>query len=292
MNLKKCSDFSLNDFTNFAVITNLKKKNAINYTNKIINFLIENNKKVYITNKLGSVIKNNKCVAVNSKEIHNYTNNFIVLGGDGTFIGVAREYSKHNITILPINTGNLGFISEISMQEFLDKKEYYFFENLDFEKRLLLQTEVDCLKSLVVNEVVVSHERFPKLIDMQIFINNKFFSDLRADGLILSTPNGSTGYSLSAGGPIVTPSINSILLTPLCAHSISVRPIVLPGTAEVKICFSKTQKYKISVDGQNKFQIIKNSPIIVKKSEYTFNLFKYNTPPYFELMKTKLKWNN
>nr|HPG30256.1 NAD(+)/NADH kinase [bacterium] len=210
-----------------SLIVNFKKKNSIDLIKKIISKFFESDYEVYVSFKLAEIIQDSRCIAVDSKELQKHSNTFVVAGGDGTFIGVAREYSKFGVNILPVNIGYLGFLSEISADNLLNEIDKINLKNAPVEQRMMLETEFNGFTNLAVNEIVISQNSLSRLICLEISLNGRFFTAIRSDGIIISTPTGSTGHSLSAGGPIVNPVIDCIILTPLCAHSLAIRPIIL-----------------------------------------------------------------
>ena len=274
-----------------CLIVNFKKKNSIDLIKKIISNFLESDCEVYITFKLSEIIKDSGCVAVDSKELQNYSNTFVVAGGDGTFIGVAREYSKFGVNILPVNIGHLGFLSEISAENLLNEIKNINLKNVPVEKRMMLETEFNGFTNLAVNEIVISQNSLSRLICLEISLNGRFFTAIRSDGIIISTPTGSTGHSLSAGGPIVNPAIDCIILTPLCAHSLAVRPIILSKSDKITARVSSINETMVTIDGQAQYPVKNGSLININASRHTFNIIKPNPIYYYDLIKNKLKWN-
>ncbi len=274
-----------------CLIVNFKKKNSIDLIKKIISKLISLKIEIYITLKLSEILNDTDCIAVDSKELHKFSDNFIVIGGDGTFIGVAREYSKYRINILPVNIGYLGFLSEISAADLLEEIENFISGEKIIERRMMLEYEFNGFKNTIVNEIVVSQKSMARLISLDIYLNGHFFTTIRSDGIIISTPTGSTGHSLSAGGPIVNPVLDCIILTPLCAHSLAIRPIILSKTDEILVNVMSSSETVVTIDGQMQFPVKTGAQIKINASKHTFNILKFNSIIYYDLIKNKLKWN-
>jgi len=274
-----------------AIIVNYTKTDAIEIVNRIINELLNRGVEVYITVKLREILKDSRCIAVESKNIARYAEVFIVIGGDGTFIGVAREYSRFNVNILPVNIGHLGFLSEISAGELINRFDSLLTGKFPIERRLMLDSVFGRHRHSAVNEIAVSQRSLARLISLDIYINDDFFAAIRADGVIISTPNGSTGHSLSAGGPIVNPGLNCLIFTPLCAHSLAIRPIILAVNDRIKIIATGKSEAIITIDGQQQYPLRRNLTLEISAAEHTFNIIKLKPLPYYELIKTKLKWN-
>ena len=276
-----------------AVIVNFKKKNAIAISKKIIAELLNQKKTIYITEKLSEKIKDENCIIIDAKQIPKFVNTIIAIGGDGTFIGVAREYSQYAINILPINIGFLGFLSELTAEQFLENSNIINSNDIYIEKRMILEYTIENNKGFAINEITISPRTISRLITINVNINNQHFTNIRADGIIVSTPTGSTGHSLSAGGPIVNPNLNCIAFTPLSAHSLAIRPIILSAEDMVELSYTskKLDSAAITIDGQLQIPLKKNISIIIRSAKHTFNIVKLNKIRYYDLIKTKLKWN-
>ncbi len=275
-----------------GIIVNLKKKNARDITKKMIYELLGAGKEIYLTPKLAEIINDDRCKTVDSSDLDKFTDTLITVGGDGTFIGVAREYSRRDMKILPVNIGYLGFLSEMTADQFLENFKLINSDEIHIEKRMMLEISTLNFSSPAVNEITVSPKSLSRLISINININDKHFTNIRADGIIISTPTGSTGHSLSAGGPIINPNLNCFSLTPLCAHSLAVRPIILSPDDTIEISHSsKSETAALTVDGQLQIPLRKNMFVKIRRAAHTFNLIKLNKLKYYDLIKAKLKWN-
>lgn len=220
----------------------------------------------------------------------------IVLGGDGTMLSVARLIGDRGIPILGVNLGGLGFITEVNRDEIFDAVEKVLTGRCSIEERIMLTATVhrsgDRIANFVVlNDVVINKGALARIIDLETYINNSYVTTFKADGLIISTPTGSTAYSLSAGGPILYPTLQSIVLTPICPHTLTNRPIVLPDDFTVEIFLrSESEDVFLTLDGQVGFSLRRNDAIEVKKSEFVTKLLIPCERDYFHVLRTKLKW--
>lgn len=220
----------------------------------------------------------------------------IVLGGDGTMLSVARLVGEKSLPILGVNIGGLGFLTAVQKEEIYEVLEKVMNGQCPVEERMMLTACVlrhsECIAEyLVVNDVVVNKGALARIIDLETYIDNNYVATFKADGLIVSTPTGSTAYALSAGGPIVYPTLNSIVLAPICPHTLTNRPIVLPDSVRVDIVLkSANEDVFLTVDGQVGFSLRQNDIVQVKKSQLKAQFFIPCERDYFEILRTKLKW--
>lgn len=218
----------------------------------------------------------------------------IVFGGDGTMLSVARVVAIKDVPILGINLGGLGFLTAFSTDELFGMVEKIFNDDYSCDERILLKTHhyrqgEKLVHSFVLNDVSVASGALGKMIKMEVYANKQYINTVRADGLIISTPTGSTAYSLSAGGPIIHPSLNSLILTPVCPHTLSNRPIVIPGDMIIEIVLI-SEEASMVLDGQVSIALIQNDVIQIKRSKYTINLITTPSKNYFNVLREKLKW--
>jgi len=210
----------------------------------------------------------------------------VALGGDGTLISLARRAYQYDKPILGINAGNLGFLTDINpenIEEFLDK---FLKGEYRIDERMVMEIEHNQKKLYAFNDIVISKEIIASMISIKVDTNESFLNTYRGDGLIISTPTGSTAYNLSAGGPVVYPLTEGFILTPICPHSLTQRPLILPSNFELKI---ETKDFaKLIIDGQEIYNI--KSPILVKKAKKPTKLIHRLERNYFEVLREKLKW--
>lgn len=221
----------------------------------------------------------------------------VVLGGDGTLLGAARQVAKYGIPILGVNLGGLGFLTEIPLKRLYAVLELMMDGRLEIETRVMLETMVmrdneEISRFRVLNDVVISKGAPARIIDLDVHINQELLTTFRADGLIISTPTGSTAYNLSAGGPIIYPTLASIILTPICPFTLSNRPIILSDSHQVQVTLAKNvdQGVSLTCDGQIGFDLLFGDKVIIRKSKETLRLIKSPDQTYFEILRTKLNW--
>jgi len=220
----------------------------------------------------------------------------IVLGGDGTLLSVARQLRGREVPILGVNLGGLGFLSETSLEELPEMLASVVQGRYALSRRTMLRVAVKRAGELVfdlsvLNDAVITKDALARIIDIETFVDDEYLTTYRADGLILSTATGSTGYSLAAGGPILHPSLTHIVVTPICPHTLTNRPILLPEQAALRaILFSKDERVILTLDGQIGFPLEAGDEVTVRKSPFAVNLIRSKSRGYFEVLRTKLKW--
>jgi len=220
----------------------------------------------------------------------------IVLGGDGTLLNVSRHGKRKEVPILGINLGGLGFLTETSVEELPATLARVLKGDFGVSKRIMLDVSVnregDSIFSItLLNDAVITKDALARIIDIETHVNDEYLTTYKADGLIFSTPTGSTGYSLAAGGPLLYPSLSNIIVTPICPHMLTNRPIILPENVEVRARLkSKEEKVVLTIDGQVGFPLQYDDEVTIKKSSHTVNLIKSSSRGYFEILRTKLKW--
>ncbi|OGQ12339.1 MAG: NAD(+) kinase [Deltaproteobacteria bacterium RBG_19FT_COMBO_46_12] len=220
----------------------------------------------------------------------------IVLGGDGTLLSVARLMGDHDVPILGVNLGGLGFLTEITLEELYRVLEKVVQGDFITDERVVLNASVirrgeRMAEFIVLNDAVINKGALARIIDLETTINGEYLTTFKSDGLILSTPTGSTAYNLSAGGPIVYPSLHCIIITPICPHTLTNRPIVIPDDVEIRAALkTKQQEVILTLDGQQGFTLEFEDVVEVKKAEGHIFLIKSPYRHYFEVLREKLKW--
>src|SRR4030043_1686745 len=220
----------------------------------------------------------------------------IVLGGDGTLLSVARLVGDHKVPILGVNLGGLGFLTEITLEELYRVLERVIQGDFTTDERVVLNAAVirrgeRMAEFTVLNDAVINKGALARIIDLETTINEEYLNTFQSDGLIISTPTGSTAYNLSAGGPIVYPSLHTLIITPICPHTLTNRPIVIPDDVEVRALLkSKEEEVILTLDGQQGFPLEFEDVVEVKKAEGRILLIKSPHRNYFEVLREKLKW--
>jgi NAD+ kinase len=233
---------------------------------------------------------------VESEQIAVNADLILVLGGDGTMIATARLMGQAEVPVLGINYGGLGYLAEFRIQELYGALESILAGNYRLDSRVMLA--VDLLRgdetittNRVLNDVVINKSALARIIEIEAYLNDQFVNSFRADGLIVSTPTGSTAYNLSAGGPVIFPSMNAVVITPICPFTLSNRPIVVPDDAAVELRLKTNQEeVALTLDGQVGFALQVEDRVMIHKSQTTFNLVQPTNRNYFDVLRDKLRW--
>ena len=234
--------------------------------------------------------------AVPAEELAHKVDLIMVLGGDGTMIATARMIGDVEVPVLGVNYGGLGYLAEFRIEEMYAALESILEDNYRLEKRVMLAVELfrneeQVTRNRVLNDVVINKSALARIIEIEAYLNDLFVNSFRADGLIVSTPTGSTAYNLSAGGPVIYPSMNAVVLTPICPFTLSNRPIVVPDDAIISLRLKTEQEdVALTLDGQVGFPLKVEDRVVIRKSRTTFNLIQPMNRNYFEVLRTKLRW--
>ena len=234
------------------------------------------------------------------EDLPNYVDLIIVLGGDGTLLSVADRIAQtgRETPILGVNFGSLGFLTEIRIDELYPSLEAVIEGTATYDERLMLSAtatlrgEKDETR-VVLNDVVFSKGALSRMIELSVSVSGRFVTCVKADGLIIASATGSTAYNLAAGGPIVHPSVDALVLTPIAPHTLTNRPVVIPGNAEVEVhpeAPDGTEDVFVTYDGQYGYAVHQGDVIRVKKANQVLRLVKAPARGYFELLREKLKW--
>jgi NAD+ kinase len=220
----------------------------------------------------------------------------VVLGGDGTMIGAARMVGDAETPVLGVNFGTLGYLADFTVEDMIPALELVLAGDYTIDRRLMLAATVErggerLMRDRVLNDVVISKSALARIIEIETHVDKKFVNRFRADGLIISTPTGSTAYNLSAGGPVIYPSMSAVCITPICPHTLSNRPLVLPDDAEFELVLkTPREEVALTLDGQVGMPLEYEDRVTVRKSGTGFNLIQAHTRNYFDVLRNKLKW--
>lgn len=220
----------------------------------------------------------------------------LVIGGDGTMLGIGRQMARHGLPLMGINQGRLGFITDIPLQSYQDMLLPMLQGHYQTEDRSLLQAEVvrdqrSVFSALAMNDVVVNRGGSSGMVELRVEVNGHFVSNQRADGLIISTPTGSTAYALSVGGPLMHPAIDGWVMAPIAPHTLSNRPIVLPESCEISIEIVSGRYVSANFDMQSLADLILGDRILVKRSEHKVRFLHPAGWNYFDTLRQKMHWN-
>ncbi|MBI4851477.1 MAG: NAD(+)/NADH kinase [Acidobacteria bacterium] len=256
---------------------------------KNIELLVEESTKKFLNH-------NNHLTFVSREEIAQRAELIVVLGGDGTMLATARLLGGRCVPVIGVNFGLLGYLTEFSVDELFPLLERVLTGDFYIEKRVQLYASVirngSCVtRGTVLNDVVVNKSALARMIDLECWINGQLINRFRADGLIISTPTGSTAYSLSAGGPLIHPSIHAMLITPICPHTLTNRPLVVSDENPIELVLvTPREEVTLTLDGQIGFSLKHLDRISVRKSEHYFQLVQATNKNYFSVLKNKLSW--
>jgi NAD+ kinase len=244
-----------------------------------------------IKNKTGCVVE-----VVKDEQLASSVDLILVLGGDGTMIAAARMVSDTEVPVIGVNYGGLGYLAEFPIEELFAALESILAGQYKLQKRVMLAVELwrgeELLtRNRVLNDVVVNKSALARIIEIEAFLDDQFVNMFRADGLIVATPTGSTAYNLSAGGPVIYPSMNAVVITPICPFTLSNRPIVVPDDSKIDVrLMTDKEDVALTLDGQVGFPLKAGDRIVIRKSRTTFNLVQPPNRNYFDVLRDKLKW--
>ena len=264
---------------------------------KLVSWLEKRGKKVYLDCRTAAALNRQ---GYDQAELPALVEMLVVLGGDGTLLGAARHIAdaRTNIPVFGVNLGSLGFMSEITLEELYENLELALAGKLTIEERIMLAVRVirnnrPVAHYRVLNDAVINKGALARMMHLTVSVHDSLLTELRADGLIVATPTGSTAYSLAAGGPIIHPTVHCFLVTPICPHTLSNRPIALPDTVVVTVSLtSKSEEVTLTLDGQIGFPLELNDIVEIKKSPYKMKFIKNPARSYYEILRTKLRWGN
>jgi len=220
----------------------------------------------------------------------------LVLGGDGTMIAAARLMGDTEVPVLGVNYGGLGYLAEFRIEELYAALDSILAGNYRVDKRVMLDVTLQrgseaVSSNRVLNDVVINKSALARIIEIEAYLNQQFVNSFRADGLIVSTPTGSTAYNLSAGGPVIFPSMNAVVITPICPFTLSNRPIVVPDDAVIELLLKTEQEdVALTLDGQVGFPLKVDDRVVIRKSKTIFHLVQPSNRNYFDVLRDKLRW--
>lgn len=258
-------------------------------------FFAEQGVKVLIEKQTAGLVGYRGDNIASTHEIGENADLAVVLGGDGTMLHIARSLASSDVPLIGINGGHLGFLTDLSLDNMLEKLEKILAGEFYLEERILLKATVirqgeKVFKALAFNDVVIDKGAISRLIDFNIFINQQFAYNQRSDGLILSTPTGSTAYALSAGGPIVHPSLSAIILAPICPHTLTNRPLVVHSNSLVEIEMLHCADGRVHIDGHCHYDLIPHDRIRIEKFRNGIILLHPHDHDYYDTLRLKLNW--
>ena len=265
----------------------------------LYDYLTESGYQVLIEETVANTISIENITTATLVDIGERADLAIVIGGDGYMLGAARVLSCYNIGVIGVNRGNLGFLTDLSPDDVLEPLKKILAGESYSEQRFLIEAEVyrhGKLKSSnsAMNEAVLHAGKVANMIEFEVYIDDKFMFSQRSDGLIISTPTGSTAYSMSAGGPILTPNLNALSLVPMFPHTLTSRPIVVDGDSELKLILANEnyENLQVSCDGHVILAVMPGDEVLIRKSPNTLRLIHPIDHDYLKVLRSKLSWGN
>jgi NAD+ kinase len=277
-----------------GIVAKRNRPAALALARRLVTWLRRRRKTVLVETEVASVLRLSD--GVSKQEMMERADLVVVLGGDGTLLSVARHSGSRRVPVLGVNLGGLGFLTDVRPDEAFQALERVLAGHYRLERRSMLETAVvrggKVLRRFqALNDVVINKGALARILDLQTSVDGVALCTYKADGLILSTPTGSTAYSLSAGGAIVEPSIGVLLISPICPHTLTQRPIVLPERAHVRVAVrSPDEDVVLTIDGQEGMKLASDDVITVRPAKHRVHLVRSPTHSFFELLRTKLRW--
>ena len=277
-----------------GIVAKRNRPAALALARRLVTWLRRRRKTVLVETEVASVLRLSD--GVSKQEMMERADLVVVLGGDGTLLSVARHSGSRRVPVLGVNLGGLGFLTDVRPDEAFQALERVLAGHYRLERRSMLETAVvrggKVLRRFqALNDVVINKGALARILDLETSVYGVALCTYKADGLILSTPTGSTAYSLSAGGAIVEPSIGVLLISPICPHTLTQRPIVLPERAHVRVAVrSPDEDVVLTIDGQEGMKLASDDVITVRPAKHRVHLVRSPTHSFFELLRTKLRW--
>ena len=276
-----------------GIIGKRNNKEVYSIVRGLVEWLEEKGVEYLVDSELGKNLKLDN--SVKQADIPKHVELVIVFGGDGTFLSVSKQVNEYNIPILGINSGGLGFLTEFTLDELYPIMKKIIEDDFEIEERGMLSATVykkgkKFGSYTVLNDLVINNGKVSRIIDLAIYAEGNHITTFKADGIIFSTPTGSTAYSLSAGGPIAHPTLPVTLITPICPHILTNRPLVVSNEREITVKVLTVGSSYLTLDGQETVKVELNDEIKLKKSDSTVKLIKSPFRDYFSILKTKLMW--
>ncbi|MCH7858104.1 MAG: NAD(+)/NADH kinase [Candidatus Marinimicrobia bacterium] len=282
----------------FGLIANYRKPELWDLVPRLVDWLLERDVPVAITDRLvGPAYQPPEAVKVYpASTIVKHVDIVLSIGGDGTILSTARIIGKAKVPILGIHMGGLGFLAEVPAADCFKAMEQVIEDHYRLEERMVLAVDVQHGGKIqtyyAINDMVVDRGSSPRLLHTQLEVSGRKLNDYVADGLIVATPTGSTAYSLSAGGPIVVPTLEALTITPISPHSLAARSIVIPSTDKIVVRFDQDQEgMALMLDGQVKIEIDSSAVITARRASWNIQMVKLPGSDYYKVLRTKLGWS-
>jgi NAD+ kinase len=278
-----------------GIVANIAKAKSPEYTVALREWMLKRGLEVYLEEGIAAKIG---CLpGVEKGKLWTLVDLIVVFGGDGTILRTARLVRDRDVPIVGINLGGFGYLTEVNLGEMYDVLELILAGNFQIEKRMMLDVEVQggeepFREGTVLNDVVINRGNLSRILELETAVDGHYMTTFKADGLIIATPTGSTAYSLAAGGPIVFPDLDSIIINPICPHTLTNRPVILPEGAVIRVALcTLEQGATVTLDGQVSFTVNYGESVTIRKSRYITTLVSSPHRSYLEILRTKLGWS-
>ena len=282
---------------NFGVWGNIEKDAFWDILPEIIRWAESKNIELFLTEKILSDTRANKFnqPIIDSKNKISELDFMLVLGGDGTFLSCARAVEHRGTPILGIHLGDLGFLAKVTLENIFQRLDQVAEGKFSVEKRSMVKASIlkngSSLTQYGLNDFVVSNGESHRMLTAEVYVDDNRVSEYKADGLIIATPTGSTAYSLSSGGPIISPDVDSFVITPISAHTLNSRPLVVSAKSTIKINFSSyNQNIMFITDGQLHELLSPDDTVLITNSDFEIGLIDFSDNDYFQTLRTKMGW--
>jgi NAD+ kinase len=279
-----------------GIISRPRREDIARVVPPLVNWLQAHGAKVVCDSETSGCLGSIDVQARTREELPGCTDLLIVLGGDGTLLSAARLAADRKVPILAVNLGGLGFLTTVSQDELYTILEEIFTDKHRISGRVMLEAEIIRCGSVIrrqiaLNDAVLNKAALARIMDLELRVNGEYVTTYKADGLILSTPTGSTAYSLAAGGPIVYPIVEAFVVTPICPHTLTNRPLVIPDSVTIEVDFkAEDDAVFLTLDGQVGIELMGGDHILVHKATNKLLLVRPAKKTYFQILRSKLKW--
>jgi len=276
-----------------GIVANTAKEKSLEYTIRLRDWILKRGLEILLHQDIAARIG---VTGYEQRELAAQVDLLAVFGGDGTLLRTARAVHEFAVPIVGINLGEFGYLTEVNLNEMIEAFEVILQGDCQMERRMMLDASVEAETELprertLLNDAVINRGNLSRIVELETSVNDCYLTTFKADGLIVATPTGSTAYSLSAGGPIVFPQQDSIIINPICPHTLTNRPIILPGDARIKVTlWSKEEGATLTLDGQVSVHLRSGDTMTITKSPHETLLVCSPHRDYLEILRSKLGW--
>ena len=272
-----------------GILINPEKKLSKPVLERLLAFFKKEKVSIRVAENAKGIVENTEILA-NEDKLRDFSEIMIAMGGDGTLLKAARIVGKKPVPILGVNLGGLGFLTEVVTEEMEETLTRILKGEFKIEKRMVLEASVENRKGFfALNDVVLYMGPERRVVDLTLYVNDEMVARFSGDGLIVATPTGSTAYSLSTGGPILYPTLEAFVVSPISPHTFGLRPIVLSSNVEISLELMENEA-SVVIDGQEQFPLKIGQRLLVKKSDHYVHLVKSSPYPFYEILRRKLNW--